>query len=192
MNLIYDFETLSQNAFDGVVINMAALSFDPNKFYQFDELVENAEFIKFDVKEQVEKYNRKIEKGTLDWWKNQSKEAQKQLKPTDSDVSINMLYDFMVYDMKYESMKSVWTRGNSFDPVLLDSILIATNKPKFKNWWAIRDTRSFLDGLLYGSNIRNDFMPEDIGEVVKHDPRYDIALDVYRMQLVKRSLNGED
>ena len=137
----------------------------------------------------VEKFNRKIEKSTLDWWKNQSKEAQEQLKPSSNDVSIDTLYDFMVREMNYESMKSVWTRGNSFDPVLLDSILIATNKPKFKNWWAIRDTRSFLDGLLYGSNIRNNFMPDGV-EAVLHDPRYDIALDVYRMQTVIRELNG--
>lgn len=195
MNLIYDFETLSQNAINGVVINMAALQFEQERFtsyepYTFEELVEEAQFVKFDVQEQVEKYGRKIEKGTLDWWKKQSKEAQKQLKPSELDESINMLYDFMVYDMKYEFADAVWTRGNSFDPVLLDSILIATNKPKFKNWWAIRDTRSFLDGLLFGSNIKNNFMPEGIGEVVLHDPRYDIALDVYRMQTVIRELNG--
>lgn len=190
MNIIYDFETLSQNAFNGVVLNMAALEFDPTHFYEFDELVEQAQFIKFDVQEQVEKYGRKIERSTLDWWKQQSKEAQKQLTPSDSDKSISVLYDFMLYDMHYEKAKAVWTRGNSFDPVLLDSILLATNRPKFKNWWAIRDTRSFLDGLLFGSDIRNDFMPEDIGDVVKHDPRYDIALDVYRMQTVIRELNG--
>ena len=190
MNLIYDFETLSQNAFDGVVVNIAALQFDPNKFYEFDELVEGSQFIKFDVQEQVEKYGRKIEKSTLDWWKQQSKDAQAQLKPSPVDQSIDVLYDFMVRDLDYENMKTVWTRGNSFDPVLLDSILIATGKPKFKNWWAIRDTRSFLDGLLYGSNIKNNFMPEGVGEVVLHDPCYDIALDVYRMQTVIRELNG--
>jgi hypothetical protein len=189
MNLIYDFETLSQNAFDGAVINMAALEFDPNEFYEFEELVESAKFIKFDVQEQVEKYGRKIEKGTLEWWKNQSKEAQAQLKPSDLDVSIDTLYNFMVDEMNYEKATAVWTRGNSFDPVLLDSIILATNKPKFKNWWAIRDTRSFLDGLLYGSNIKNNFMPDGV-EAVLHDPRYDIALDVYRMQTVIRELNG--
>lgn len=194
MNLIYDFETLSQNAFTGAVINIAALQFDPARFidnaYEFEELVEECQFIKFDVHEQVMKYGRKVEQSTIDWWKQQSKEAQRQLTPSPVDQSIDVLYDFMVRDLDYENMKAVWTRGNSFDPVLLDSILIATNKPKFKNWWAIRDTRSFLDGLLYGSNIKNNFIPDGIGEVVLHDPRYDISLDVYRMQTVIRELNG--
>ena len=193
MNLIYDFETLSQNAFTGAVINIAALQFDPARFidrpYEFEELVEECQFIKFDVHEQVMKYGRKVEQSTIDWWKQQSKEAQRQLIPSPADQSIDVLYDFMVRDLDYENMKAVWTRGNSFDPVLLDSILIATNKPKFKNWWAIRDTRSFLDGLLYGSNIKNNFIPDGLN-VVLHDPRYDISLDVYRMQTVIRELNG--
>jgi hypothetical protein len=193
MNLIYDFETLSQNAFNGAVINIAALQFDPARFidspYEFEELVEECQFIKFDVHEQVMKYGRKVEQSTIDWWKQQSKEAQRQLTPSPVDQSIDVLYDFMVRDLDYENMKAVWTRGNSFDPVLLDSILIATNKPKFKNWWAIRDTRSFLDGLLYGSNIKNNFIPDGL-DVVLHDPRYDISLDVYRMQTVIRELNG--
>ena len=191
MNLIYDFETLSQNAFNGAVINIAALQFDPARFlenaYEFEELVEECQFIKFDVHEQVMKYGRKVEQSTIDWWKQQSKEAQRQLTPSPVDQSIDVLYDFMVRDLDYENMKAVWTRGNSFDPVLLDSILIATNKPKFKNWWAIRDTRSFLDGLLYGSNIKNSFIPDGLN-VVLHDPRYDISLDVYRMQTVIREL----
>ena len=196
-NIIYDFETLSQNAMSGVAINMAILEFDETNFvkqpYTYNELVDRAKFYKFDVQEQVEVYGRKIQKGTVEWWKKQSKEAQQQLAPSELDISIDKLYDILVNENQIESAKYVWTRGNSFDPVLVDSILETTGKPFLKNWWAIRDTRSYLDGLLFGSGIENKFVPEDVkNDFIGHDSRHDIAMDVYRMQHVVRVLHGED
>ena len=193
MELIYDFETMSQNAITGVIVNVAALQFDPVRFeedpYDFVELVESSMFMKFDVKEQVEKYGRKVEKESLEWWKKQGKEAQKQLAPSELDEPLIELYNMLVKDLEIGSMKRVWTRGNSFDPVIVDTVFAALGKEKPKNWWAIRDTRSYIEGLAYGTNIRHDFMPPDIeGKIVKHDPRYDIALDVYRMQSIVREL----
>jgi hypothetical protein len=196
MEVIYDFETLSQNAIDGVVLNVAILKFDPKRFttdpYTYEDLVDRARFYKFDVQEQVQKYGRKIQKGTLDWWKDQSKEAQKQLAPNELDDSIERLYDILTNHVQIESCDKVWTRGNSFDPVFVDSILQATGKPFLKNWWAIRDVRSYLDGLLYGSDIDNKFVPEEVEDkFIGHDSRHDVAMDVYRMQYVIGVLNGE-
>jgi hypothetical protein len=197
MELIYDFETLSQNAIDGVVVNIAALQFDPNRFlsnpYTYEELVDSAKHVKFDIEDQVKNYGRKIQKSTLEWWKSQGKAAQAQLKPSELDLSIETLYNFLVDDMQIQKASAVWTRGNSFDPVFVDSIFIATGKPFLTNWWAIRDTRSFLDGLLYGSDIKNSFVPEDVKDkFVAHDSRHDVAMDVYRMQTVIGIVHGED
>jgi hypothetical protein len=197
MDIIYDFETLSQDVFDGVVLNLAIMEFDPNRFtkdpYNYEELVKRSTLIKFDVEEQVKKYGRKIDKETLGWWKKQSKESQKQLTPNKTlDISIDSLYNILI-DMKCDQAKHVWSRGNSFDPVLLDSILKATGKPNLKNWWAIRDTRSFLDGMLFGSKISNKFVPKEIeNKFVSHDSRHDIAMDVYRMQYIVRVLYNEE
>lgn len=193
-SLIYDYETLSQNAFNAPVVNLAALEFDEERYiddpYTWQELLGGVQFIKFNVEEQVKEYGRKIEQGTLQWWKQQDAEVQKQLKPSSLDVSIDSLYDFFM-SLNYESKKKVWTRGNSFDPVITDGLLLATNKPKFKNWWAIRDTRSFLEGMLWGSDIKNNFV-FDVDGFIAHDPKHDIAMDVYRMQYVVRKIYGED
>ena len=195
--LIYDFETLSQDPQKGVVVNMAAMNFTEDRYlpdpYTYDELVDNANLIKFDVKEQVEKYGRRIEKNSLDWWKEQPAEAKKQLNPSSEDVSIDQLCNFMLVDMKYEQMQKVFTRGNSFDPVLLDNIFLETGCRKPNNWWAIRDTRSFIEGFTYGTDIRHDFHPQEIQDkFVTHDARHDIAMDVYRMQYLVRNLYGQD
>lgn len=197
MNLIYDFETLSQNAFNGVIVNVAALHFDPDRFnddpYDYMELVGDAKFIKFNISEQVEKYGRKIQSSTLEWWKKQSKEAQSQLKPNKLDKSIESLYNFMFDEMKIEDMKFIYTRGNSFDPVFFDSVCYMLDKPKPKNWWAIRDTRSTLDGMLWGSGIKDNFIPDGLDELfVGHNPMHDIAMDVCRLQYVSRVINGKN
>lgn len=195
MNLIYDFETLSQNAFNGAIVSVAALHFDPERFiedpYDYMELIGEAKTMKFDVAEQVEKYGRKIEKETLEWWKKQSKEAQQQLKPSKLDQPIEMLYTFMFDWMDIDDMNRVYTRGNSFDPVLLDSICDTIGKPRPTKWWAVRDTRSTLEGMLWGSGIKDKFIPEGLEDLfVGHDPSHDIAMDVCRIQHVVRVLNG--
>ena len=80
---IYDFETLSQNPVDGVVISFAMLNYDPMRFekdpYTYQELVDKCNYIKFDVADQVKSYGRKIEKDTVRWWSEQNKEAQKKI-----------------------------------------------------------------------------------------------------------------
>ena len=197
-SIIYDFETLSQNMFTGAVVSLACLEFDSSRFergagYTYEELLENTKTIKFDVKEQVTKYDRTIQKSTLDWWKKQGAEAQKQLQPSSEDVSISELYDWMTNEFNIKAAKAVWTRGNTFDPIYLRTILDATgDTDPFTQWWAIRDTRSFIEGMLYGSGIKNTFIPDGLKEkFVGHDPKHDVVMDVMRMQFLAR-LNLEE
>jgi len=192
-SIIYDFETLSQNMFTGAAVSLAVLDFDTNRFtdgegYTYEELLDDALTIKFDIKEQVSKYGRSIQKSTLDWWKKQGAEAQKQLQPSEDDVSISELYDWLTTEFEIPKYKAVWSRGNTFDPIFLRTILeSAGDSDPFSQWWAIRDTRSFLDGMLYGSGIKNTFIPEDLQEkFIGHDPKHDIAMDVMRMQYLVR------
>ena len=98
---IFDFETLSQEQTNGVVLSMAMLNFSESRFtsdisYKFDELVENTHIIKFNVEEQVKKYKRQINKDTLNWWAEQGELAKQQLKPSPNDVSIDKLYNFFI------------------------------------------------------------------------------------------------
>lgn len=194
---IYDFETLSQNPIDGVVVSVAFLNFSFDKLeknaYDYDYLLNNTIFIKFDVQEQVEKYGRKIEESTLDWWKQQDKEALKKLKPLDTDVSISRLGPlFEVSIRNKQNVKTFFTRNNTFDPVILYSITKYFNQPMPHDWWKIRDTKSFIDGLTYGSGIKDSFIPPLAeNKYIKHDPRHDVVLDVLRLQTLLYHKFGE-
>jgi hypothetical protein len=183
-SVIYDFETLSQDPVKGIVVNFAALVFDETRFktnpYTFKELVESAELIKFDTKEQVEVYGRRPDKGTLDWWSKQNPEARSMLNPSSEDVSISELYDFCKGIA--QKPKRVYTRGNSFDPVFLSQIMLQLGQKEPWDWWNLRDTRSIIDGMVMGVDFDNKYMPEGVEGFIHHNPIHDIALDVIRIQ----------
>ena len=95
-SIIFDFETLSTDRYNCVVVSLAALKFSEDNFtsengYSFDELVESARLIKFNVQDQVKNHNRVIDKKTLEWWNEQGTKAKKQLIPSDQDQSITEL-----------------------------------------------------------------------------------------------------
>jgi len=189
--VIYDFETLSQDQINGVVTCLAVLKFDESRFvdkaYTFKELVNSAKVMKFSVEEQVKTYERKIDKSTLDWWKEQGSDAQKWIKPSDDDRALEELYDFFMEAAGGHATK-FYTRGNTFDPILLESIMKQIHKPMPYHWWEVRDTRSLIEGLSWGSKLENKFIPPDCDELVKHNPTHDIALDVMRIQALAQAI----
>jgi hypothetical protein len=191
---IYDFETLSTNPSDGVVLSAAMLNYDEARFiskpYIYLELIDKCFYMKFDVADQVKSYNRKISKDTLEWWSKQNKEAQEALNPSKDDVSIADLYAWFVVN-RPANLERVYTRRNTFDPVFMSSVCKATGNPDPYNWWDVRDTISFIEGLSYGSGLANNFIPDGLAEhFVAHDPRHDIAIDVMRMQTVIQAVTA--
>lgn len=189
---IFDFETLSQIPHNGVVVSLSMLNFAECRFtsnpYTYEELLDQTQFIKFNVKDQVDNWKRKIQKSTLDWWSNQSSEAQKQLAPSSEDKSIQELYSFFVVN-KPTNLEKVFTRRNTFDPIFMSSVMENTNNPEPYDWWLVRDTISYIEGLSHGIELRNDFIPEGLEDkFIKHDPRHDITMDVMRLQTLIRAL----
>lgn len=193
--IIYDFETLSTNPVDGVVTSLALLTFSEARYttqpYTYEELLDTCKYIKFDVFEQTEKYNRKVMKSTLDWWNDQGEEAKKQIRPSSVDVSIDTLHDFLVGNVQFNSLKKSYCRGLTFDPPFMESILKATGKSMPISFFIERDTRSMIEGMSFGMDVKNSFMPGSLKDkAVKHDPRHDIALDVMRMQMLAQAILG--
>lgn len=191
---VFDFETLSQEQTNGVVVSMAMLNFAESRFtsdtmaYTFSELVENTHMIKFDVQDQVKSYKRHINKDTLNWWMEQGNLAKKQLKPSSNDKSISELYNFFVLN-KSANVKKVYTRGNTFDPIFLEYIMRQTGNPMPYDWWEVRDTRSTIEGLSWGSTLKNSFIPEGCQEAfIAHDPKHDVAMDVMRLQTLVQAI----
>jgi hypothetical protein len=195
-SLIYDYETLSDDMINGVVVNLAAILFEEKRFienpYEYDELIDSAYFVKFDVMEQVEKYGRTIRKKTLDWWAEQSLEARLMLKPSADDVSIDTIADFFCNTLQSQLCSKVYTRGNTFDPILTETLHRNIGKNDSTKWWLIRDVRSLFEGMTYGHKIKNNFIPEGLEDkFIAHNPIHDIAMDVMRFQYLARVLINE-
>lgn len=196
-SVIFDFETLSLDRFRTVVSCVAGLQFKEDRYtsdepYTFDELIELAHFAKFNVGSQVQHYGRKIDQGTLDWWRKQPKAVQNMLiEPSDSDVPFEQSLVFFETLMPTpESVNKVYTRGNTFDPIIVDGIVEQLGGQELYQHWKLRDTRSTIDGLAYGADIKNTFIVPGLeNKFIAHDPRHDIAMDVMRMQYLVRLLN---
>tara|TARA_R110000764_G_scaffold66263_1_gene138202 strand:+ start:193 stop:792 length:600 start_codon:yes stop_codon:yes gene_type:complete len=186
-SMIFDLETLGTDAFNCPVLSGAAFAFDTTRFiskpYSMDEIISNSTYIKVNVNEQCTKLGREIEKDTLTWWKQQDKEVQKaQMIPNKDDKPVAALIK-MLYNT-YIDNSTVYTRGNTFDPVIISSLCKQLNIEEPYPWHKVRDTRSLIEGLSWGCNIQNTFIPEGINkdDLAVHDPRVDIALDIIRIQ----------
>jgi len=195
VDLIFDFETLTSAKYRdrSAVLSLAILVFDPSRFagkpYTYEELLDMTEFFKFDVKDQVKNHGRKIEPSTVEWWSKQNKAAQDSIRPSSEDKPITDLHDWLVERIPTR-LGNVWTRRNTFDPVILDYILDQFNQSRVYGWWLVKDTLSFIEGLSYGSGLKNNFIPNGLKEkFVHHDPRHDITMDVMRMQTIIQSLD---
>ena len=165
--VIYDFETLSQDQVNGVVLSCALLTFNrdvlQDNLYTYEGLLSKTKFIKFDVQRQVVVQGRKIDNDTLKWWGEQGREAQKQLAPSTKDVCIYTMHDWFINNVNIEKLKVVYTRNNTFDPVFFDRICQADDKKLPYPFWMIRDTKSTIDGLTWGQfDIRDSFIPEGL------------------------------
>jgi len=194
--VIYDFETLSQDQLKGVVTSFAMLSFSESRYidnpYSYEELVDSCKYIKFDVEEQITKFGRKISKDTVDWWESQGEEAKKQIRPSKIDQSIEAFYAFIINNCECPKIKKSFTRGNTFDPMFLQYLMSDTGHQDPFHWRSVRDTRSTIEGMSFGMNLNNGFMPGELAsKFVKHDPRHDIAMDVMRMQLLAQAILGK-
>lgn len=195
MELIFDFETLSTDRVNGVVLSLAALVYDPTRFnvkqqYSYTELLESSRFIKFNAADQVKVHNRKIDQDTLKWWGQQSKDAQQsQLQPSEKDQPLSDCIPFITKHTQDYSLNKVFSRGNTFDNIFLDYIAIDTNQVVPWPHWAVRDTRSYIEGMAFGTDIKNGFIPDGLDEFfVPHDPQHDIVMDVMRMQTLAIAL----
>jgi hypothetical protein len=191
--VIYDFETLGQDQQNSVVISFAMLSFSENRFteepYTYDELVSSCKYIKFDVEDQVNNFGRTINKETVEWWNSQGAEAKKQIRPSVEDVSIHALYEFIINNCECPKIKKSYTRGNTFDPMFLQYLMIQTGHQDPFHWRTVRDTRSMIEGMSFGMKLDNGFTPGDLAsKFVKHDPCHDVAMDVMRMQLLAQAI----
>ena len=200
-DFILDFETIGQNVLKCPLIDVAYVAFDWDRFlsdpYSFEELTSMVQTDKFNVKEQVAN-GCSFTQNDLKWWQSQSKEAQKNLLPSDNDLTLD---EFCANIFKY--LRSVgkiqywWSRGNTFDPVLLERVMHQTDNHLLMNeylkWWRVRDIRTYIDAK-FNFSTRSGFIPvaDDTywsEAFVGHDSTHDVAADILRLQAIHRAEN---
>lgn len=185
---IADNETLGR-WHNAVVLSTAITHGDLRKPYTIEELVEERTFFqKFDVKEQTQ-LGREIEGNTVQWWKSErvTDEARKMslFPDKERDTSIRTFvssYESWAHRLGFEPTNTIHGDRNLFDVSKLQHIIEMTLGEKHHPWsyHDIIDITSFLKawtGDRYGGiDIRK------LEGAVYHDPRWDAAVDWYRMQ----------
>ena len=151
------------------------------------ELMDDYIFVKFDVKDQIERFNRTVDLGTIDWWKKQSEQAR--LKSFDRNPDLDMktedglhILDAWIKRHKDYNKDLVWIRG-TLDQMALDSLYGALGRKPTFNYNVYRDMRTAIDLLYPDSNggyveVDSSLCEEfDQYQWIPHDPLHDIVRD---------------
>jgi hypothetical protein len=183
---IFDVESLGVES-NSVILSAAIVYINPAEKNTWESLYENTLFVKFNVKEQVKKYNRIVSKDTIDWWNKQCDLAKKQsFYPSDKDLSakegIACIHNYINSHCDPKTTL-IWIRG-SLDQLVMDSLCTATGDESIMPYANYRDMRTYVDLVATESTrgycaINPETYPGiwDRNVVVKHNPIHDIVLD---------------
>jgi len=185
---IFDIESLGVES-NAVILSAAIIHFDPEKRPTYQDLLDNACFVKFNAKEQMDA-GRTVSKSTLSWWKEQHDYVkQVSLNPSRDDMTVNnaflKLYKYMG-EHKDAFKQTMWARG-SLDQLVIDSLAVKFECEEITGYNMWRDVRTAVD-ILYGTT--NGYVDVDHPlfkrhEVIKHHPVHDCALDAMQLMYGK-------
>lgn len=185
-HLFADIETLStsQNA---IILSLGMVAVDLATDFNYEDIEKF--FVKFDVKEQKEKYGRIAEKDTMEWWNKQDKEIRdSQVKASKNDVSLaegfKQAAEWMMSIDNYDSKNGwVWTRG-MFESFILDHAAKDIGRSPLFHFGRVRDLRTAIDILSDSSNGYCQ-TTKSIPNIQKHDPVNDCILDAFMLAYPK-------
>lgn len=181
-----DIETLATSS-ESVILSLGMVYFDDQMPLTYQGLIDNSIFIKFDSKEQVTKYKRRMSKDTLDWWKKQGTRVQEtNLLPSKNDMSaeegLNVLRRWFESKPNAKDLW-VWTRGQ-MDQGAFESLCRDVGQEIFVPYNQYRDVRTALD--CFYEKTKNGYLEVDTAKVpdwdwdnvMKHHPCHDSAADL--------------
>lgn len=192
IDVIIDYETLGGqdwNRNESSVVELGAVCFPRSalhgKIPEYNELINNGFRAKFNLKNQ--KGIRRFNKETLDWWRSQSETAQRILKPSIIDVSVEEGHrKFLEYlvSQGVDRHSTIWCRGNDFDfPIMHNCFHQSgiTDLSMFPKFWKRRDVRTRIEALV-GDDVTNCPLPLGVlTGFVKHNGIHDCAKDIMMM-----------
>ena len=187
---MFDVETLGVES-TCVILSAAMVHFDPEMRPTYQDLLDNACFVKFDVKEQIQ-LGRTSSKSTLEWWKTQHEYVRKvSLDPTRNDMTAeNGMTAFYNYMAKFPNAdkQTMWARG-SLDQMAIDSLAVRLGVQEITGYNMWRDVRTAIDIMSGSTNgyCEVDHPLFNRTQVIKHHPVHDCALDAMMLMYWKES-----
>jgi len=178
---MFDIETLDAES-TAVVLSASIIHFSIGEQPTYDELLNRALFVKFDAQEQVD-LGRTVDKGTVDWWRQQHEYVRKiSLARLSDDLSIldgvNKIKEYIAQHP--EKDQTFWARG-SLDQMCIDSLCKSIKVDLIAPYNVWRDVRTAVDLLCETGH--NGYATVDAPgfarhNVIKHHPTHDCALDI--------------
>jgi len=178
---IFDVETLGVES-NAVVLSAALIHFDPEKRPTYQDLLDNACFVKLKAKDQIERLKRTVDIDTLEWWKNQHEYVRSvSFDPNSTDIvaedAIKIMHNYM-NKFPNAHKQTMWARG-SMDQMVIDHLCLKLSMQRITDYNMWRDVRTAVD-ILTGSNngyCEVDHPLFERAAVINHHPVHDCALD---------------
>lgn len=172
-DVMIDLETLATTP-DAAILSIGAVRFDP--FGQdLKEPKMESFYLRVDV-DSCDALGLVTSQDTLNWWAQQSKEAQEEAFGVENRVAItdamNQLYKFCW------GAQRVWSHGAGFDVIILEHVFRKIGKGFPWSFWQVRDTRTIFD---IGIN-------PDRPDVLAHHALHDAYNQAIGVQNVYRTL----
>jgi hypothetical protein len=139
-DIMIDMETLDVLP-TATVLTIGAVKFDP-----FGDDVNEPKCERFYVKVDIDSCDQlgcTVSQSTLDWWSNQSKEAQEEAFSPDSRIPITEAME-RLYKFCWGA-KRVWSHGAGFDVIICEHLFRKIGKAIPWSFWEVRDTRTLFD-----------------------------------------------
>jgi len=160
-HIMIDLETLGTNP-DAVFLTAGLVRFN----IETGEASEfGRELIHINMKSSLDA-GRKVNADTIQWWFNQSKEAQQALFDEQAEISLeaalHKINKFVLHTNPNEKSETsynrecyVWSNGSNFDIAILQNAYQHYNLKIPWQFWNIRDVRTLVDLASDKVNVKN-------------------------------------
>jgi len=201
-DFIFDLETIGANVHVCPIVDIAYTTFYWDRFieqpYSFEELTGMMQTNKASIIDQMKNFGCSYKKSDVEWWEKLPDHARDKLNPQKTDLTTQEFCDTIIkYLVAEKKIDYWWSRGNTFDPVILWRFMNACGNgytfDEYLKFYKVRDIRTHIDAK-FNYTTRSGFVPvsdTDYWErnFVAHDSTHDVAADILRLQAIHRAEN---
>lgn len=178
----FDLETLGKKE-NAVILSIGVVPFTFESGATFAELLDAGLYLKLAVEPQIAK-GRKVEKDTVQFWKEQGAAASEVLEPSDEDVDplqACRIIEGFLKEVGVDPEKTwFWSRGNAFDFGKIEDLYNSYGLPLPFLGFMQRDIRTMVDCFCGTSRGKvKAIRPQD--GFIYHNALHDAASDVAKM-----------